>query len=139
MILSRKSRRAMLHASIVLCGISSLLLPLSARSAHRIQTAVTNDVAVASPLPLQSSFPQIRSVRDPFLPPPSERVDRVRQEAVTVRAIALGSRPAALLQNGATTQVVVPGDRLGDTFVKGIDEGGVTLDDGTVLKMTHPQ
>ena len=34
---------------------------------------------------------------------------------------------------------VVPGDRLGDTFVTCIGESGVMLADGTVLKMTGPR
>jgi hypothetical protein len=139
-ILSWKYRRAMVHVSIALCASSLLLLPLTARSAHRFLGAVSGYVAVSSPLPLQSSFPRVRSVRDPFLPPPSERVEEEsRQGAVIVRAIALGSRPSALLQNGPTTQLVVPGDRVGDTFVKNIGEDGITLDDGTVLKMAEPR
>jgi hypothetical protein len=129
----------MLHASIVLCAVSLLLLPLTARSAHRLLTAVPNGVVTVSPLPSQTSFPRIRSERDPFLPPASERGEEGRQDIGTVRAIALGSRPSALLQNGASTQLVVPGDRLGDRFVKSIGLEGVTLDDGTVLKITDSQ
>jgi len=138
-ILSWKYRRAMLHVSIALCAISLLLLPLTAQSAHSVLSAVSGPVAVSSPLPVQSSFPRIRVARDPFVLPPSERVEESRQGAIIVRAIALGSRPSALLQSGPTTQFVVPGDRLGDTFVKSIGEDGITLDDGTLLKMTQPR
>lgn len=58
--------------------------------------------------------------------------------ALRVSATVTGPRPAALVDDGTTTRVIVPGDRIDGARVVRIDAGGVHLDDGSTLAAQIP-
>lgn len=55
--------------------------------------------------------------------------------AVRVRAVIVGPRPSALVDDGATTRLVTVGDAIAGTHVRAIDAAGITLDDARRLTL----
>jgi hypothetical protein len=62
----------------------------------------------------------------PLKPPPA---------AARVTAIATGSQPTAIVEDGGTERLVAVGDPLGGSTVAAIREGGVVLRDGRLLSL----
>lgn len=67
--------------------------------------------------------------RDPFIPKATDL-----PENVVVRAVVLGAAPRALVQVGAQTMLVGVGDAVGGVPVVAIDDRGVRLSDGSLLR-----
>ncbi|HEY4442416.1 MAG TPA: hypothetical protein VGN14_18295 [Candidatus Elarobacter sp.] len=64
------------------------------------------------------------------LPPPAT--------AIRVAAVVTGAHPYALVDEGATTRLVAPGDVLGDAPIVAIDRAGVHLRGGALLPPALP-
>jgi hypothetical protein len=91
----------------------------------------TDDDASAShdPHPA-SSFPLAFMRVGPLPPNAGAAAFPLAGATPVVRAIALGTNPSALVDEGGGTHLVAAGDRLGTTTIATIDAGGVTLADG---------
>lgn len=137
-----------------------LLLPLAGRSAFEV-----NDEQIAfvqrfkQPLAESSGgHAPVKLSRDPFagdatgpatiVPASSSRSGivgmRVVQgapigialpDAIAVRAIVSGDPARALVEESGHVRIVAPGDRLGASSVRRIDESGVLLQNGALLTL----
>lgn len=89
-------------------------------------------------LPSELPSPDLRGVRDPFVPNRSLAV-QTSGRPVVVRAVILGAEPHALLRRGRSTAVVGVGDAFAGLIVRRIDATGVVLGDVRLaLKKRQP-
>ena len=86
---------------------------------------------------VESSFPAIIVSRDPFVPlaPSDTSQSLVVSASTSVRAVALGMQPTALVQDGQATRLVGIGDALEGSTIVQIDSTGVTLGNGQKLSL----
>lgn len=84
-----------------------------------------------------AALPAIPPVLGP-LPPNAGALGAAPPAAVRVAAIVTGARAYALVDEGATTRLVAPGDTLGGVPIVAIDAAGVRLRGGTVIPPTLP-
>jgi hypothetical protein len=123
-------------------------------------------LAISSPASLQPlQYPELSLSRDPFLAPPSPKLDAVVPQpipgidpdfvlppnlgasndggspvgpvGVSVRAVVVGDSPKALLQIGRRTVFVGVGSHVGGSIVVEIDANSVRLSDGTRLLLAQ--
>ncbi len=123
----------------------------------------TLTLAINSPASLQPlQYPALSLSRDPFLVPPSLKLDAVVPEpipaidpgfvlppnlgasvdggspvGVSVRAVVVGESPKALLQIGRRTVFVGVGSHVGGSIVVEINAKSVRLSDGTRLLLAQ--
>lgn len=136
-------RRAPIGMSaIVVAMLAAGLLPLSAMpdGARGIPNGALNrTVAVKVNSPWQAA--PILVDRDPFVPkakyalPSAQLHDGGISDAtaITVKGIALGRAPQALIETGGKTRIIGPGDRIGRTRVRTILFDRIVLSNGLVL------
>jgi hypothetical protein len=99
-------------------------------SLSRMRTS--NDAAVSTarlpPIPavLAALPPNAGAPMTPFSATPAERVS----------AVTTGAHPFALLEDGSTARLVSIGERYAGHRISAIDQTGVHLDDGTVLRLS---
>jgi len=77
-----------------------------------------------TPLPQLPRMPQ-SGLRLPAAPPPPTRVT----------AVATGSLPSAIVDEGGTARIVTVGDQLDDSVVSAINEDGIHLTNGRHLSL----
>jgi hypothetical protein len=82
-----------------------------------------------------SSFPFAFTRVGPLPPNAGAGAFPLARATTVVRAIALGTNPRALIDDGGGTHLVAAGDRLGTTTVATVDAAGVTLADGRRLPL----
>lgn len=139
-------RRALwLSIPVLLIGSGAVIRFADTRSA----AATVLQSAQPQLLGSQTDAPVRVSVRrDPFIPPLDDRglpqtpaATQAAQAAspeaprLKVRAVVLGERSYALIDDGGTARVLAPGDRAGNAIITAVDANGVRFDDGTVLPM----
>lgn len=135
-------RCRLLHAAIAVCALALLLSPLAARSARGLPRGVASSLSFAqlAPPPVETPFPKIYIERDPFAAPPSLAQTSQRQQTrATVRAIASGSKAAALIEEDGRTRLVSVGDRVDGSVVSAIDAKGIVLLDGARIRIEELQ
>jgi hypothetical protein len=127
-------RASLLRASMMLCSISVLVLPLSATYSYAASARESGagHRYVATFAPESPSFPPLIVVRDPFVPNPIQTTLANGSPAI-VRAVITGQAPRALIESNGATRVVGIGDRIGALHITAIDAGGVTLENGAKL------
>lgn len=135
--LSQKRWR-MLQASIALCALALLLLPLAARSAKGVPAddADFKPIEVRTPPPAVTPFPRIYVERDPFAAPREIASDASPiQTRLTIRAIASGATQSAIVEEDGRTRLVSLGDRVDGSVVITIDAAGIALANGVRIRI----
>jgi hypothetical protein len=134
--LRTERRRAVLRVSLCAFAGALLLAPLAVPIPSPAGAGVPpQPVPAADPSFAQTPEPEVRILRDPFVPEAATVAadGQGASEAVAVEAIALGESPRALVRAGSATRIVRIGDALEDSRVSGIDARGVLLENGDVL------
>ena len=122
------------RATLFRWGLSAIvaacaLAPLCGESS--MQHDRTSPVHTLSPAALPAASTPAPAVlnRDPFVPRAIELPGDV-----AVRAVVMGAKPHALVDIGAQTILVGVGDEVGGARVVTIDDTGVRLTDGTLIR-----
>ena len=143
--LSDSARRALTLLSMICCSSAIALLPLAGESSLQPQPLERSMARIpdGTESPSELRFPDITVDRDPFV---AERraVNVSTKEAPAgtaagpvVRAIILGARAKALVEDGGVVRVVGVGDPVGTSTVQEISRTAVVLEDGRSLQLTE--
>ena len=100
--------------------------------------AILNDRGFALPViddPFARPLPAVPAIVRPTAIGRAPNIAGRRLPAVTLRAILLGSRKQALLEDGMTVRIVQIGDRVESGRIRKIEPSGVELDDGRRLTL----
>lgn len=159
-----EERRSLLRLSVMLvCGAVAVLPATIAPTSIIAQASSSQRYArfVVPDVPRRLEFPTISVKRDPFVADGSDQpvgqgqpidivlpanagadeqsVQRASGRAPVVRGVVLGDAPQALIDAGSGVKIFALGDRLGDDTIRAIDAVGVTLSNGTVLRIVKVQ
>lgn len=148
--LTERERRLLTVISLMLCGGSIALLPLTAESARNESRPIDARSASSPWAPPAVTYAALRVSRDPFQPfrgtmplapalagaDSSEMALPPNAGAVIVRAVVLGPQSRALVEIGGRVNVLGVGDELASGTIASIDERGVVLSSGARIPLT---
>ncbi|HZZ66509.1 MAG TPA: hypothetical protein VFE17_13465 [Candidatus Baltobacteraceae bacterium] len=140
----------MFAIAAAICAIPAALVPLAGRSAREWPpaAAVVGNSFELSPVRTPAPPLDVRIARDPFIP---DRLATQRRPALrsragsslqdctapTVRGVAIGERPQAIVACGERIELIGNGDRLDGARVTSITSSGVVLSGGAVLPLSE--
>lgn len=150
--IERGARRALVNGSFIVALGAILVVPLAGSTsgfASGISPKSLKPEIVRRDDPWKNAMVEV--TRDPFLPEPGPTKppalpsqmagtpDVVRASATdaSVRGLAFGQEPKAVVEIGGSTRIVAPGDSIDGTRVTAILPDRILLYDGSVLMFSR--